>query len=158
MKQIMHRIGLDERGAALIEMALVAPFLAAMVVGIIDLSNAYSVSLQLQQAAQRTVEKAQQTIVTDTMLATLQAEGASAASGIGSTPITASNVTVDFWLECNGTRQSLYDSTCASGQTHARYLKVSITGSYIPVFSTHFAGSNSDGSFTLTGVAGIRTE
>ena len=142
----------------MIEMAFIAPILAAIVVGMVDLSNAYSVKLQLEQAAQRTVEKAQQTIVTDTMLSTLQLEGASAASGVGSTPIAATDVTVDFWLECNGTRQVLYDSTCSPGQTHARYLKVSIKGSYAPVFSTHFAGSNSDGSFTLNGVAGIRTE
>ncbi len=51
----------NERGAAMIEMALVAPVLALGVIGIVDMSNAYSRKLALEQAAQRAVEKIGQT-------------------------------------------------------------------------------------------------
>ncbi|WP_310467629.1 pilus assembly protein, partial [Sphingomonas sp.] len=48
----------DERGASVVELALVAPFLAAMLIGMVDMSNGYSDKLQLEQAAQRSIEKA----------------------------------------------------------------------------------------------------
>ena len=58
----LHRIRLlrDERGAAVIELALVAPVLALMVIGIVDISNAYSRKLALEQGAQRAIEKIMQ--------------------------------------------------------------------------------------------------
>ena len=49
----------DERGASIIELALVAPVLASMLVGMVDLSRAYSYKLKLEQAAQRAIEKVQ---------------------------------------------------------------------------------------------------
>ena len=51
----------DDRGAAVIEMALVAPVFALMVIGISDMSNAYSQKLALEQGAQRSIEKVMQT-------------------------------------------------------------------------------------------------
>jgi len=50
----------DERGASLIELALVAPFLATMVIGMVDISQCYSAKVKLTQAAQRAIEKAMQ--------------------------------------------------------------------------------------------------
>ena len=47
----------DKRGTAAIELALIAPILATRVVGIVDLSRGYSMKLQLEQAAQRAIEK-----------------------------------------------------------------------------------------------------
>ena len=45
----------DERGASVIELALVTPFLGSMLVGMVDLSRAYSRKLQLEQASIRQV-------------------------------------------------------------------------------------------------------
>jgi len=53
----LFSIGADERGASIIELALTAPFFAAMLIGMIDLSRAYSMKLKLEQSAQRAVEK-----------------------------------------------------------------------------------------------------
>ncbi len=49
----------DERGTSIIEMALAAPLLATFLIGMVDLSRAYSAKLQVEQAAQRTIEMVQ---------------------------------------------------------------------------------------------------
>lgn len=47
----------NERGAAIIELALIAPVVAIAVAGISDLSSAFSRKLALEQGAQRAIEK-----------------------------------------------------------------------------------------------------
>jgi len=150
----------DERGASLIELALVAPFLATMVIGMVDISQGYSAKVKLTQAAQRAIEKAMQGDKSSSLYATLQAEAASAAG------VPASQVTVKYWLECNGVNQNTstatmttdFEKVCPSGQTYARYVTVDIQNAYQPMFSTHWLGSNPDGSFTLHGKAGLRVQ
>lgn len=150
----------DERGASIIEMALAAPFLATLIIGMVDISRGYSAKVQLTQAAQRAVEKAMQGEKTTDLYDTLQAEAASAAG------VSTSAVFVKYWLECNGvskytsqaTMTADYDQVCPSGQTYARYVSVDITKSYSPMFSTRWAGANSDGTYTLHGYAGIRVQ
>ena len=48
----------DERGASIIEMGLMLPVLATLLIGMVDISRGYSAKLQLEQAAQRSIEKA----------------------------------------------------------------------------------------------------
>ena len=147
------RLVQDERGASIIELALVAPILASLLIGMVDISRAYSHKLKLEQAAQRAIEKIQQYQTTTSTYGTLQAEAAAAAG------VPTSNVTIDFWLECNGTRAADYNSVCPSGQTYGRWVDVSITGTFSPMFrSRRWPGANSDGTFTLLGKAGMRTQ
>lgn len=148
----LFRLWRDDQGVAIIELALIAPVFALLTIGVIDLSGGYSEKLKLEQAAQRTIEKAQQTKVDETMIATLTAEGSAAAG------VPATDVIVDHWLECNGVRQAQYDTVCPNGETFARYLTVKIEKSYSPYFAKKFAGANADGTYTLTGKAGIRTQ
>ena len=61
MTKMRCKLFRDARGAAVIEMALIAPVLALGVIGIVDISNAYSRKLALEQGAQRAVEKIMQT-------------------------------------------------------------------------------------------------
>jgi Flp pilus assembly protein TadG len=150
----------DERGASIIEMALVAPFLATLVIGMVDISQAYSAKLKLTQAAQRAVEHAMQGEKTSSLYDTLQAEGAAAAG------VATSAVTVKYWLECNGVNQNTspatmtadFEKVCTSGQTFARYVTVDIQKTYVPLFSMRWAGSNAGGTFTLHGTAGVRVQ
>lgn len=143
----------DERGASIIELALVLPFFATMVIGVTDISNAYSTKLQLEQAANRAIEKVQQYRTTSSTFDTLQSEAATAAG------VPTSQVTVDYWLECNGTRQTSYDSTCSSGQTTERWITVDISKTFTPMFaSSKWPGSNTDGTYTIHGRAGMRTQ
>src|SRR5690242_19636202 len=106
----------DERGASIIEMGFLLPVLATVVIGVADVSRAYSQKLLLEQAAYRAIEKVQQYQSTESTYDTLKNDVVSASNDAGFSDVTASNVTVDFWLECNGVRQSVYDSSCSSGQ------------------------------------------
>lgn len=149
---MFRRLASDERGASLVEMAMVLPVLGSLIVGIVDVSRAFSAKLDLQQAAERTIEKVQQ-YQTDGRMETLRAEAASAAG------VSPNNVTVDSWLECNGVRQSDYETNCADGEVPGRWVKVKITGTFKPMFaSSRFPGSNSDGTYTIHGDAGLRTQ
>lgn len=154
----------DERGATIIEMALLAPILATVVIGMSDLSRAYSEKLALEQAAQRSIEKAMQGMQGDestTIFQTLKAEAAATAG------VNQSAVTVSFWLECNGvsqntnpaTMQADYEKVCpSSSDVYSRHVEVRIQKAYTPMFSTKWMGSNSDGSFTLVGESGLRVQ
>ncbi|MEO7410096.1 MAG: TadE/TadG family type IV pilus assembly protein [Sphingomicrobium sp.] len=141
----------DERGAAVIELALVAPILATMTIGVIDLSNAFSRKLALEQAAQRGVEKVMQTTgelkVEDTM--------ANEASTAANVPV--SQVTVTFTMTCNGVATAA-STECADDSTEVRYTELNIWDTYTPVIPFKFAGMQSDGTYRLTAKQGIRTK
>jgi Flp pilus assembly protein TadG len=152
MMQIRN-IARDERATSTIELAMVMPFFAALIIGVVDLSRGFSTKLQLEQAAYRSIEKVQQYYTTESTYSTLQTEAATAAG------VPTSNVTIDYWLECNGVRQTVYDSTCPSGQTYARWISVDIQNSFTPMFSSRaWPGANPDGTFTLHGKAALRTQ
>lgn len=149
----IRNLAADERGTSLIEMALATPILAALLTGMVDLSLAYSEKLQLEQAAQRAIERVMNRQVSSTSYNTLKTEAASQAD------VPEDNVTVEFWLECNGTPQADYDSSCSLGEIQARYLTVTVEKDFMPVFGTrYFPGANNDGSFTIESGAGIRTQ
>jgi len=147
------RIARDDRGASIIELALVAPVLASLLIGMVDMSRAYSYKLKLEQSAQRAIEKVQQYQAESSTYSTLQSEAATAAG------VPSSNVAIDYWLECDGTRQSDYNTSCTGTQTYGRWVTVSVQGTFTPMFrSKYYPRANSDGTFTITGKAGMRTQ
>ena len=147
------RLARDERGASIIELALVVPILASLLIGMVDLSRAYSYKLRLEQSAQRAIEKVQAYQTRTSTYGTLRAEAAAAAG------VPVSNVTIDYWLECNGTRATNYESVCASGQTYARWITVTVQGTFTPMFrSKYYPRANTDGTFTILGKTGMRTQ
>ena len=147
------RLARDDRGASIVELALVVPIMGSLLIGMVDLSRAYSHKLKLEQAAQRAIEKVQQYQATSSTYGTLQADAA-AAAGVPTT-----DVAIDYWLECNGTRATNYDSVCTTGQTYARWVQVDVTGTFTPLFpSKRYPGANTNGSFTLHGISGMRTQ
>ena len=144
----------DTKGSITVELALAAPLLATLLIGLIDISSLYSDKLRLEQVAQRTVEKVQQkggfTISDET---TLESEAALAAG-------TGAVADVTYWLECNGVKQTgtnAYTNACGNGQTTARYMQVDVTKTHAPIILARFAGSATNGSYTLHGIAGLRT-
>ena len=149
----------DERGASIIELALVAPVFCGLLIGVTDLARAFSVKLQTTQAAQRSIEKIMQTSFQTSAVDTIKSEAAATAG------VETSAVNVDYWLQCNGVKQTgadkdaAYNGVCPSGQAYARYLQVEITKIYTPLFTrVRFAGANADGTYTIRGKAGIRTQ
>jgi Flp pilus assembly protein TadG len=140
----------NERGAAVIELAIAAPILTALIIGTVQVSQSYSAKLQLEQAAQASVERVQQAGFDTTKIATYKTEAAAAAG------VTTGNVAIDYWTECNGARQGSFSATCSTGATYARYMSIDITKSFTPMFSTRLTGAGTNGAYTLHGIAGIR--
>jgi len=163
----------DESGAAIIELALIAPIFALMTIGVVDISNAYSRKLQAEQGAQRAVEKIMQTTQDDTVENTLKTEVKCQING-GSPPctgrITDADVVVTWRLECDFggtiTVQTATDPTAFDalfcpvvGSIEARYIQVTVNDKYTPMFPIHFAAWNgSDGTYHLSATAGMRTQ
>ena len=164
-----------DRGTAVIELALIAPVLAVMVIGIVDMSNAFSRKLSIEQGAQRAIERIMQTTANDTVENTLttevvcQVDGTNTDGTCKTSPITSSNVTVTFRLECtNGagtistqtsTVPATFDAlTCGVGTvSQAKYIQVGVTDKYTPLFPLHFYAIDTDGTYHLSATAGMRT-
>ena len=141
----------DCRGMAAVELALLAPILGALVIGIVDISSAYGRKLVLEQAAQRAIEKVMQTTVDTTVDVTIVNEAAAAAD------VPVGQVSLDFWLECNGTREADYNTECDAGENEARYIELTITDKYAPMFPVHFSSIHADGTYHISATSGIRT-
>lgn len=160
MNGFLHRLPRDRSGAAIVELALCAPILATMVIGVSDISIAFGKKLQLEQAAQRAIEKVAQTTGEDTPSDTIKKEavcqfnGTNADGTCKSAPITNSNITVTYVLKCNGV-VTTYTSDCTTGQTELRYITTTVTYNYAPMFPVH-VGVNADGTYHLSGTAGVR--
>ncbi len=159
MRPLSHLVR-DERGTSIVEMALVMPFLASMLIGMVDISRGYSAKLQLEQAAQRSIEKAMNGEKETALFETLLDEAVAAAD------VDEDAVEVKYWLECAGVSQNTnpatmeadYGKKCADGVAYARYVHVRIEKTYSPMFNATLLGANSDGTFTLSGEAGVRVQ
>jgi Flp pilus assembly protein TadG len=153
--------------------------LAVCVVGIVDISNAYSRKLALEQGTQRAIEKIMQTTDVDTVENTLKDEVCKQVDGLASdgktclnTPITTSDVTVTYTFECKNittgalsgqattTDAATFDAmSCTGTDKEQRYIQVAATGKYTPMFPMHFAGfTSSDGTYHVSAKAGMRIE
>jgi len=171
------RLLANDRGAAVIEMALIAPVLALGVIGIVDVSNAYSRKLALEQGVQRAVEKIANTTENSSVESTLANEvrcqvNGSTTSGSTTTCNTSAtqNITVSWRLDCTTggatvstttATSATYDAlvaACTSPSTKAGYVQVTVTDKYSPMFPIHFAAFNTtDSTYHLAATAGVRT-
>lgn len=125
----------DRRGASVVELALLLPFLTLLMVGMIDLSNGVTARFMLSQAVNRTLEMAAgHHFLADkdddeVQYDFLKTEAADAAG------VDTENVTLTTWLECDGVKQADYDGTCPADESIARYLQIRIDTVYSPMFS-----------------------
>ena len=123
----LSRLWRSDRGVSAVEFAMVLPFLGMMIVGIVDVSRGFVSRIALQQAIDRTLEKAAVgTVQTDYDF--LRAEAAAAAA------IPLERVVLDTWLECNGARQPLFSGSCESDQMVSRYVSISARSNFKPMF------------------------
>jgi Flp pilus assembly protein TadG len=144
----------SERGNSAIELALAAPLLASLFIGMVDISRSVSAKLSVEQAAQRAVENVQARDYKTSYASSIQSD-AQAAAGAGST------ATVTAWLECNHDGVQLdYDTgACGTGVPYARYVKVNVTNTFRPLFGTRFfPGANANGSVNVAGQATLRVQ
>lgn len=160
MIRLLRKLSRDRSGTATIELALCAPILATMVIGVTDISIAYGKKLELEQAAQRAMEKVMQTTGEETPENTIKIEAVCQYNGTDDSgtcltaPITTDNVTVNYSLTCDGAATD-YALDCAEGQLEIRYITARVTDTYEPMFDLHF-GTGVDGKYSLEGEAGVR--
>ena len=144
----------DQRGNSFVEMALVTPLLASLLVGMVDISRAVSAKVTVEQAAQRALERVQATDFKTSQMSDLETD-AEAAAGTGS------QATADAWLECNhdGTHLDYDTGDCGTGVSYARYVSMRVTDTFTPLFGTRFfPGANANGTVTVDGQAVVRTQ
>ncbi len=156
----------DERGVAIIELAMVAPVIALLTIGVVDLSNGFARKLRLEQAAQRSIEKVMQTTGTLTVEQTIEAEAVCQYNGTNqdgtckTAPLTTDDVTVTHRLECDGTLKviAVDDEDCAPNETESRWVQVTVEDDYTPMFPIHFSGIDDGNKYHIQAIAGMRTE
>lgn len=161
--RLFSRMRRSERGAAVIELALAAPVLAALVIGMSDLARAYSLKLLLEQAAQRTIEQVeQQKGVAQTYNTALTTEATSAMTDAGYA--TGNTITPESWLECSATgttwtKQTSFTGACQPTELTARYVRVKISRSFVPMFpSRAWPNADTSGNITVSGLAEVRVQ
>jgi len=146
---VFTKLGGAIGGTVTIELALILPIFATMLIGVVDITTAVNRKLELEQAVQRSIERVMQTTTDQTVEANIKAEAAQAAG------IAESDVTVTYSLTCNGATTPPGDD-CAPNQTEMRYTNVSATTTFTPMFPLSRFGI-SNGYFTLTAETGVRT-
>lgn len=153
MTTFIHRLSRDERGNSFVEMALIAPVFAVLLVSTVDISRAYAARIELEQAAQRATERVQAIQYVEDDKDDIKAD-AEEAAGTGAT------ATVTDWLQCGtSTTKKAYSDTCADGEVMARYVQVSISKTYTPLFTKSvFKDKTSTGKVPLVGKSGVRVQ
>lgn len=153
----LRRLRHDDRGVGLLELALVAPILMLLCLGMVDISRLVSTKIDLEQAAQRTTDFALSRRPTSSDGTYLKIEAAAAAG------VPSKDVTVELFLECNGVKQLDFNTACPSGQTQARFASIAITKSVATEFNWKaFADfgnaekSQMAGSVSVTGDSVVR--
>lgn len=154
MSTLLQRIRHDERGASIIELGIAAPILAMLFVGMTDLSRAYSAKLQLEQAAQRSIEYVQRTGFTPGQEDTIKAEATQAAG-------TGSSATLTTWAECRSSAGAVTTKTftdpCTGAASYARYVSVDVQKSHTPFFRFKW-NKSARTNYVLHGKAAIRVQ
>lgn len=133
--KLLPALARDERGTSLIEFGFLAPFLALLTMGVIDLSRGIAERFALQQAINRGLELVQarpayaDATSGDVDYSFVKTEVAAAAEVKD-----PAQVTLTRWLECDGGDPKAVTDTCEDGQDVARYLRVRVTKTFIGEF------------------------
>lgn len=140
-------------GAAAMEMVLITPVVAGMLMAAMDFSNAWLIRLQLEQAAQRGIEAvaARRGVATDYSYALTEATTAWGQA--------YQSATLDNWLECDGVRQANLTADCGAGQ-RGRYVAIAISAEFLPFYKWGgvMKGTTANNGFIVTGDATVRVQ
>jgi hypothetical protein len=168
----------DERGTSVIELAIIAPLLSLLTMGIVDLSTGFARRLELTEAVDSTMT---QVSSGDFKLKT-KTDGSFdfsefRATAAAAAKVDVSAVTAEAWLECDGVPQASFEGSCGAGgrrvkpgcepeipsppaeakcfPVEARYLRVRINSSFRPMFASVVA-PRADGTYPLVAEAAVR--
>jgi Flp pilus assembly pilin Flp len=159
----------DERGASIVELALFAPFLGTLMLGLIDLGQGISARHELQQAANHAMELAlSREAVADESGEPNYEYLRQAAAWAADVPIEA--VTLTRWLECDGApanddeeEAGVCEPNASGGPKEvARYVRIRIATVYTPTFRygpiALSSAANSDGTVPMAAEAALRIQ
>lgn len=132
----LAKLARDNRGNAVVELALYLPVALVLFGGMFDFSQAVTQKLRAQQAVARTLEMASNLPVSAMNATTLRAEAATAAN------VPQSSVTANVWLECNGVVSTT--GSCTSSIGLARYASVRINHNYQLTLYPALSGATAD--------------
>jgi Flp pilus assembly pilin Flp len=147
---LLRSLRRNRTGNSAIEVALLAPILAIGMFAAYDLSVGFSRKIDLVSAAARTTELVSAPGAVRTDYSFLQSEAVAAAG------VSGASATISNWLECNGTRQATGTNLCGGGQEFARYVSVSISAPYQPLFN--YGGLIPADGIVLEGSAAVRIQ
>lgn len=120
MIRITRKLRRDSRGFGAMELALSLPFVLFLCLGMIEAFGLVATKIDYERAAQRTTDYAfakRPNTADGTYLVTVARAAAS---------VPAESVAVQIFLECDGTRQSDFNSNCMAGEVPARFVSVEI--------------------------------
>jgi Flp pilus assembly protein TadG len=128
-----------------------------LVIGIVDLSNAYGRKLSLEQAAQRGIEKIMQTTDDDTVDIAVINEIAASAN------IPVEQVAMTTKLYCTGRTsgavvEKAFNEDCnATTEWESRYIEITARDEFTPMFPMTF-GAADNGKYPMRVKVGMRTQ
>ena len=137
-----------QRGLAAVEMALIAPLLIVLVLGVADSTMGFNRKMELNHAAQSGIEEY---TAAGTNWAALSSSNVQTLVA-GYAGVAASDVTITKWLECNNVKAATGVSACTSTQTTSQYVKITVNATYDPAFG--FIAS----AIVMTGSAFVRVK
>ncbi len=136
MRTILAALRRSEHGSTVIETAIVAPVLALMALGGYDVSRMISRQHELQGGA---VEM--QTIVLAATSGTATNTSTIKTALVNTMGLSANDVTVTKIYRCSTTTTLVTDSsTCPSGNKVSTYVKVTLTDTYTPTWTSFGVG------------------
>jgi len=148
----LKELSASKQGVALVELALIAPFLILLITGIVDLALYGATLLKAQQAVNRGLEMSMMggtSVDMDAIKIQVEAQAGSPATA---TPIPTQ--------ECAGVAAT-WGSSCATGQETAKYTQIQLSTTYHPLLAfgtTAWMQTNANGDIPISVTGVIRIQ
>jgi len=155
---MMKRLFADPTGNSTVELAIIMPVLVLLTCLAGDVAMAFKAKIALQRAAERTAQLATAGGYTSDTTNSSAAYNNLAADAAAAAGVSTSNVTVTPTLVCDSTPQTTPDY-CTSTQQQKRYVAITISGTYTPMFAKLAPSSKwSSSGIAITGSSSVRLQ
>ena len=149
MARLFKKLARSSEGTATIELALMLPIFASMLIGVVDITTAFNRKLEMEQAIQRAIERVMQTTTDYTVEQNIKAEAAAAAG------INPNDVIVTYTQTCDGVITDPA-TDCPTNADAVRYTNVTASTVFTPMFPLARVGLT-QAQYTIEVETGIRT-
>ena len=145
--ELVKKVAKDARGNATLELAFAMPILLTMALASLDATMGFLHRMKVQQYAQVGADYVYSKMEDTPVAAVVQAEVVLA------TGVSAKDVTVTEWVECNGVPTKL-PKCLKAGDVESIYMKIEVKDSYTPIltipgYANYVKNFESTGSVTV---------